>query len=806
MNRPLRLTVVMTHPVQYMSPWFRHIASKRADLELTVLYGALPDAQQQGTGFGTSFEWDLPLTEGYRFEVCAGARVDSFDSDRFTGIDVPDIERLIRATSPDVVLVPGWHSIMQVRALRACRRMGVPVLYRGDSTLFSGPRGVWRPAWAIKTRHMLRRFEGYLSVGMHADRYLRSFGIADPLIVRSPHCVDNDRFGSEATRLRNGTGRTAARAAHGAGDRDFVVLFAGKFQERKRPIDAVRSVARLGGSAVLLMAGDGPLREACRAEAERLGVRVAWAGFLNQTELPSAFAACDCVLVPSAWESWGLIVNEALASGVPCVVTTGVASAPDLIVEGETGHAVSPGDPTAMSAALGSIRDRINAGHDFGPQCRQQVDSCSLDTAAKGLAVACRRVLALRRVDEGQPSIVSCCGAMVSVYGVERSTFDVLGGLREHGAAIHCILNSWGSSQVADLAASTRVTWEPGYYRVPLKWRNTSIREAGRLALEVLRVSLVCLRAVRRRRASYVLIPDLAAAIYNLPALALLRLFGVTAVARLGNAPEELPLYRFLWGRLIAPCITEFVANSKFTASALAETGVPARKIRTIGVSPPLREGALDRSPPAKHRGRIIYVGQLIPPKGCDRLLEAVAVLAARGYDVSLDIVGDMNRWEPPSWKGYAAALLERGSLPDLAGRVRFLGTREDVPALLAAADVHCFPSRIEIREGFGIVAVEAKAAGIPSVVTPSGALPEVITHRQDGFVCSDDSVESLVEGLEYFLADRRALVAAGRRARASSAMFTRERFLADWLEVFQMPPADMSASLPQPVVHSHGD
>ncbi|MGH8188435.1 MAG: glycosyltransferase, partial [Steroidobacteraceae bacterium] len=276
MNRPLRLTVVMTHPVQYMAPWFRHIAGHRADLDLTVLYGALPGAEQQGVGFGRSFEWDLPLTEGYRFEVCGDAAGKTFDSSAFHGIDVPDIERRIQDTHPDVVLVPGWHSIMQRRALRACRRLDVPVLYRGDSTLFSGPRGLLRPLWRMRTRRMLRRFDGYLSVGAHADRYLRSFGIADPLIVRSPHCVDNDRFAAEAERLRTSGGRAAARLAIGAKEHDFVVLFAGKFQERKRPFDAVRAVAKLGGAPVLMMVGDGPLRPACEAEAARLGVRLAW--------------------------------------------------------------------------------------------------------------------------------------------------------------------------------------------------------------------------------------------------------------------------------------------------------------------------------------------------------------------------------------------------------------------------------------------------------------------------------------------------------------------------------------------------
>jgi glycosyltransferase involved in cell wall biosynthesis len=261
-----------------------------------------------------------------------------------------------------------------------------------------------------------------------------------------------------------------------------------------------------------------------------------------------------------------------------------------------------------------------------------------------------------------------------------------------------------------------------------------------------------------------------------------------------------------LWGTAINAVTSQFVTNSRFTAAALAATGVPAAKTRTIPVPPPTRDAvaspltvAHDRQP-----GRIIYVGQLIPPKGCDRLLEAVAALAARGYDVSLDVVGDLDRWEPDGWVGYIAGLRDRVARPDLAGRVRLLGAREDVPALLAAASVHCFPSSIEIREGFGIVAVEAKAAGIPSVVTPTGALPELIAHEDDGYVCRDDSAAALADGLEFFLRSPERLAAAGRRAQASARRFTRERIAAEWLEVFRMTAPASGAPETAAMVHSH--
>jgi glycosyltransferase involved in cell wall biosynthesis len=411
MTARIRLAVVMTHPVQYMSPWFRFITSECREIDLTVLYGAVPAPEQQGVGFDRAFAWDVPLTEGYRAVVCGEAAGKSFDSETFFGVDVPAIEQHLTAAAPDVVLVPGWHSALQVRAIRACRRRRIPVVYRGDSTLFSGLRRFVRPLWALKTRYMLAQFDGYLAVGAHADEYLRRFVAADALIARSPHCVDNARFEYEADRHRAADARAKARAAIGASPGDFVVLFAGKFQARKRPIDAVHAIARLGPAALLMMAGDGPLAGEARTEASRLGIRLAWKGFINQSELPVAFALADAVLVPSAWESWGLIVNEALASGVPCVVTTRVACAPDLIVEGVTGFTCEPSDVEAMAARLDDIRVAQARGHDFGPACRAQAETCGFAAATAGLLEICRRVRGQR-----PPTPAHAVGAPGSVH------------------------------------------------------------------------------------------------------------------------------------------------------------------------------------------------------------------------------------------------------------------------------------------------------------------------------------------------------------------------------------------------------
>src|SRR5262249_9397552 len=206
-------------------------------------------------------------------------------------------------------------------------------------------------------------------------------------------------------------------------DDDFAVLFAGKLEAVKRPLDAVRAVARLGPRARLLIAGAGSLADALRAEAARTGARGAGAGFLNQSEMPRAYAAADCPVLPGR-EAWGLVVNEALATGLPCVVSDGVGSAADLVVPSETGETFAIGDVDALAAAIERVRARGDRG-DWAAACRARVAQHSLDRAAAGLVAACR-VVADRRAPVGVPRVLACCGTMVIVSGLERATFEVL--------------------------------------------------------------------------------------------------------------------------------------------------------------------------------------------------------------------------------------------------------------------------------------------------------------------------------------------------------------------------------------------
>jgi glycosyltransferase involved in cell wall biosynthesis len=758
--RPVRLTVVETHPVQYNAPWFRHVAQHCPELELTIVYASRPDAEQQAVGFGDAFEWDVPLLHGYSSRVVRESRAgDSFSSEVFGGLDVPEIGDAVLDTKPDVAMVSGWHSITQVRAMAACRRHRIPLLYRGDTHLGLGRSGLGRPLWRVKTWALLHRYAAHLAVGRRSREYLRAHGVPPTRIYASPHSVDNEFFADAAAQHLTAAGRAEARQAFGFGAGDFVALFVGKFTRRKRLIDAIDAVAGLGPSAALLVVGGGERAAEAHADAARLGVRVTWAGFLNQRDLGRAYAAADCLVLPSHVESWGLVVNEGMSTGLPAVVSDTAGCAPDLITPGETGDIFRCHDVGDLTAALARVRER-GGRESMAGACRARIARYSYAAAATGLVAASQAVA--RRRDA--PRVIACCGGMVVVSGLERMTFEVMRVVRARGGAVHCVLNGWENHRIVTLAEGIGATWSTAPYQYTFSRSLNPIAHLQAL-WETARTSARLLVDASRFRPTHVLVPEWLAVLLNAPAIAVLRLCGVRVVFRIANAPERGRIYDLLWGRVLPPFVTAFVPNSRFSYGRVQETGIPSGKITLIRNALSRRaadgRGDSDLVRLAASRKTLLTVGQIAPFKGTHLAVDAALRLIADGEDVQALIVGALPEW-PPDLKDWARALVARVAAAGAADRVRFAGAREDVPAIMRASYVLSTP--ILQEETFGNVALEARSIGLPVVAFARGGLVELVAHRETGYLCPTADLEGLLEGLRYFLGDPAA------RARASAA------------------------------------
>lgn len=380
---PLRLGVLATHPIQYYSPLYRHLAAEPG-VDLVVYSAHRPTPAEQGVGFGVAFEWDSDLLGGFEHHFLRNA-ASRPGLDHFRGCDTPEIAEIVRRARFDAFLVMGWHARSYWQAMLACWRTGTPVLVRSDSQLPTD-RGAWKRA--VKRAlypQFLGRCAAGLAVGTRSEAYLRYYGARR--VLRSPHFVDNELFAREAA-LADGR---EARARWGIPADAFVVLFAGKLVSKKRPLDVVRALARLARPDLhLLVAGDGELRDALRGEADALGVPVHLAGFQNQSEIPAAYAAADVLALPSdARETWGLVVNEAMASGRPAIVSRAAGCSPDLVLDGRTGFTHAPGDIEGLAAAIRILADDRQRAAPMGVAAAEHVRQYSVERAAAGVLAGC---------------------------------------------------------------------------------------------------------------------------------------------------------------------------------------------------------------------------------------------------------------------------------------------------------------------------------------------------------------------------------------------------------------------------------
>jgi len=347
-----RLAIVLSHPVQYYSPWFRWLRAHTA-LEFRVFYlWEFGVTVQRDPQFGTAFQWDVDLLGGYDSEFVPNVAADP-GTHHFRGLDNPTLCARLAAWRPQAVLLFGYNWKSHLRVVWWARRHGVPLVFRGDSHLLG------RAALPFLRRQLLgllyRQFAAVTHVGAANRDYFRRLGVPAARLFFAPHSVDATRFDpadaatrGEADRLRAELGLSGKR----------VVLFAGKFHERKQPLELLQAfLAVATPDDALVFVGDGAEKARLLAlAADRPAARVRFLPFANQSEMPARYRLADIFALPSrgSYETWGLAVNEAMHLGVPCLVSDLVGCQRDLVRPGETGWVFPAEDRAALAAALSS--------------------------------------------------------------------------------------------------------------------------------------------------------------------------------------------------------------------------------------------------------------------------------------------------------------------------------------------------------------------------------------------------------------------------------------------------------------------
>ena len=389
-----KLLVLASHPIQYYSPIFSKL-DKSSVFRSVIFYLTLPDAKSQSLGFKHNFSWDIPLFQEYNYRISQTPSGKGLFAGFFgVAIKKPwyETKKIKNIDRPQAVLVTGWHFWGMVQMFIALKASNIPIILRMDSNSLRHRNIILQYIYKI----FFSWIDVCLCVGTRNQIFCQEFGVDINQIIKSPHVVDNKFFKSNSTIAEEKLLRLKKNWNIPADS--FCFLYAGKLQKKKRPLDLLRAFESACSQADrrihLLVVGTGVLEHECKSFSQKYDLPVSYVGFLNQSAMPNAYAVSNCFVLPSdEGETWGLVINEAMACGLPAIASDQVGCVPDLIHNGLTGFSYKCGDYEQLAQHMVYMAEHPDFSDKMGKNAQQLIEkNYTLDKVIESIETAMRRI------------------------------------------------------------------------------------------------------------------------------------------------------------------------------------------------------------------------------------------------------------------------------------------------------------------------------------------------------------------------------------------------------------------------------
>ena len=387
-----RLAIVASHVIQYQAPFFRLLA-REPELDVEVIYCSRAGAEvYEDVDMATSLRWDIDLLDGYHHTFLRNLAHNP--SGGFWRLVNPGVvPKLLRGRYDAVLLMLGWGSFTAMLAAVTCRLAGIPFLLFGDSSYPPAATSLRARLRDRFLRALFARTSAFMISGVLNGEYYLHYGADRARFFSLPWAVDNERFES-ASRFAPGE-REAMRARYGIAADAMTIVYSAKLVPRKDPMTLLRAVAAMTHrrDAALLFLGDGELRPQLEAFAREAGLdNVRFAGFVNQAELPKHYAMGDLFVLPSTYEPRGSVLNEAMACGLPLVVTDRIGSIGDIVRDGDNAFIYPAGDVDALTVILDRLAADPALRMRMAQRSREIIATWSFAEGVEGVKQAMRSV------------------------------------------------------------------------------------------------------------------------------------------------------------------------------------------------------------------------------------------------------------------------------------------------------------------------------------------------------------------------------------------------------------------------------
>jgi glycosyltransferase involved in cell wall biosynthesis len=372
-----KLAIITTHPIQYYAPVFK-LLSERQKINSCVFY-TLGAENEFDKGFNKGIVWDIPLLDGYDYEWVKNTAAQP-GSHHYKGIINPTLINQIEAYNPDALLIFGWSYQSHLKVIRHFKNK-IPVYFRGDSNLLDKQSGIKSLLRFVLLKWVYRHISHAFYTGTNNKAYFKKYGLNESRLTFAPHAIDNNRFAAkrehEVKALRDNLNIT---------DDDILILFAGKFEEKKAPgllLQAFLNIQLL--NVHLLFVGNGVL-QAHLQDTAKMNPHIHFIDFQNQSYMPVVYQACDLLCLPSKGpaETWGLAVNEAMACGKAILVSDKCGCATDLVTP-LNGIIFKSGDIEDLTLNLKKLVLSKNNLTALGYQSRQIIQQWNFTAIAEAI-------------------------------------------------------------------------------------------------------------------------------------------------------------------------------------------------------------------------------------------------------------------------------------------------------------------------------------------------------------------------------------------------------------------------------------
>lgn len=349
---------INSHPIQYFAPLYKYLNENRIETE--VWYCS--DESIRGEldkGFGVEVKWDIPLLEGYKYRFFKNYSPKPSCSSGFFGlINLGLIVHLFKIPR-SVIIVHGWHYFTHFFVILLGRLRGHVICLRND---MPQAHETFKKEWyqvikRVGLKYLLFPFVNYfLYIGKQNKLFYESYDLPQKRLRYCPYAVDNDRFDSEYKQLKPNL--ASIKQSLGIPETDKIILFSGKYIDKKRPLDLLKAYSMLNDAACwLIMLGEGDLRKEMEALIKKHQLKqVILTGFINQSQISKYYAIADVfVMCSSLGENWGLSVNEAMNFNLPIILSDLTGCSEDLVVNGDNGYVFSTGNVEELFLKLNSV-------------------------------------------------------------------------------------------------------------------------------------------------------------------------------------------------------------------------------------------------------------------------------------------------------------------------------------------------------------------------------------------------------------------------------------------------------------------